>query len=856
MVPYLRGYCFAGTRSVGVVLSAPNPWRQLGESLPNADTVSGEEILIGLTKIIRDWPRGNSANQSEEDRHLRFIMAVAGYPEVDVATRPFDWPLHGKSVAALRISKNLDDIAGMHEFTSLRSSLLNRDLRFRIDSSRSKSELRKSELSRAHQECLLLLFARTRQLDGVPLDRPYYRPEEEGLLTQIHGTDHNRMGPCWPDLNELEKYEESLGEEPFKPDMKKIGEETGRVGPDWERARDASKQWKAWRDLGGSFSLGNLEVEEVAFQYHYVQSWLTKVVPTQNHLGGTVQRFLRGASLLLELSSSEARQRIAEKIGIGAITVDGGGRVVFLCPKDEIQRMQESLLDSVRQFLSSAQKKNSKAGNHIRFERTLENWANACFKVGHKNEKEREVDRRDPDKQDQQDYQEWFRQIQSMLPAISIPELGRGHEEEAISPSSTEQVVAALNAFETPKMTKGENLYSPMDDCLFCNDISITKKEGNRMDSMMGLEGEGNPDERICPFHRLLYHIGHDQRVKDSTLRPSPAQTDKKAMKDSDKPTTAIAQLDGNSLGIIFTERNKKFPREELLDRKRRRSFRFNYQWWHSIQKAIDEHGRGDRVAAWVTAGDDVLLAQYDWKLDGESFVGRDQKLLEDTLRDLAKNIEIGVSEELPEGMFLSFAAGLAIKRPEGEGDRIQQQLERVKDLERHAKNRWKTKASEEWVAMITRPSGNLVEYDTDRGEGVDWILGTRSNMVFEPIKCNRCRSGMRWDETHGEFVCEDCGQQCNECGSGMLWGETRGEFVCEDCGQQDASTDTGDGRFERDDFDGWTLDLVNEAIDELGLEVDDLVAITSDLRRHYIEKNGESRKLVVLPPKKKKRGM
>jgi hypothetical protein len=771
--------------------------------------VSGEEILIGLTKIIRDWPRGNSANQSEEDRHLRFIMAVAGYPEVDVATRPFDWPLHGKSVAALRISKNLDDITGMHEFTSLRSSLLNRDLRFRIDSSRSKSEL-----SRAHQECLLLLFARTRQLDGVPLDRPYYRPEEEGLLTQIHGTDHNRMGPCWPDLNELEKYEESLGEEPFKPDMKKIGEETGRVGPDWERALDASKQWKAWRDLGGSFSLGNLEVEEVAFQYHYVQSWLTKVVPTQNHLGGTVQRFLRGASLLLELSSSEARQRIAEKIGIGAITVDGGGRVVFLCPKDEIQRMQESLLDSVRQFLSSAQKKNSKAGNHIRFERTLENWANACFKVGHKNEKEREVDRRDPDKQDQQDYQEWFRQIQSMLPAISIPELGRGHEEEAISPSSTEQVVAALNAFETPKMTKGENLYSPMDDCLFCNDISITKKEGNRMDSMMGLEGEGNPDERICPFHRLLYHIGHDQRVKDSTLRPSPAQTDKKAMADSDKPTTAIAQLDGNSLGIIFTERNKKFPREELLDRKRRRSFRFNYQWWHSIQKAIDEHGRGDRVAAWVTAGDDVLLAQYDWKLDGESFVGRDQKLLEDTLRDLAKNIKIGVSEELPEGMFLSFAAGLAIKRPEGEGDRIQQQLERVKDLERHAKNRWKTKASEEWVAMITRPSGNLVEYDTDRGEGVDWILGTRSNIVVEKTS---------------DAVLAD---------------------------QEGESTGDGDGGLESDGFEGWTTDLVNRAIDELGLDGADLSALTSDLRRHYIEKNGESRKLVVLPPKKKKRGM
>jgi hypothetical protein len=180
--------------------------------------------------------------------------------------------------------------------------------------------------------------------------------------------------------------------------------------------------------------------------------------------------------------------------------------------------------------------------------------------------------------------------------------------------------------------------------------------------------------------------------------------------------------------------------------------------------------------------------------------------------------------------MFLSFAAGLAIKRPEGEGDRIQQQLERVRDLEHHAKNRWKTKASDDWVAMITRPSGDRVEPDKwDLGEDADWIPGTRSNIVFEPIKCNECGSEMRWDGT-------------------------RGEFVCEGCRQQDAST--GDERFERDDFDGWTPDMVNQAIDELGLDGADLSALTSDLMRHYIEKQRESVKLVVLPPKKKMRGM
>jgi hypothetical protein len=218
-------------------------------------------------------------------------------------------------------------------------------------------------------------------------------------------------------------------------------------------------------------------------------------------------------------------------------------------------------------------------------------------------------------------------------------------------------------------------------------------------------------------------------------------------------------------------------------------------------------------VAAWVTAGDDVLLAQYDWQLeeDKEDFVGRDQELLEDTLRDLAKNIERGVSEELPKGMFLSFAAGLAIKRPKD--DRIQQQLVRVRGLEHHAKNRWKTRASKKWAEMITRSSGEQVSgWEIDEGEDDDWIRDSRSNMVVE--------------KTCDAAVAD----------------------------QEGESTDDGDERFERDDFDRWTLDLVNEAIDELGLEVDNLVALTSDLRRHYIEKHGESRKLVVLPPKK--RGM
>ena len=814
----MLGNDFCETCTAVGVLPSPNPWSEPSESLLSLDRISGSEILDGLAKILREWPRGNTANQSGRDRHLRFIMAVAGYPEVDIATRPLDWPLHEKSIYALGISKNLDDIVGMHEFTSLRSALLNRDLRFRIDKVEDEADM-----IRAHKECLLLLFARARQVDGVPLDRLNYRAEEEGLLAQIHGNDNNRRGEFWPNLEELGKYEEPLGEEPNKPDdMQKTRNETGGEGDEWDEAYEANKKWIKWRDLGGSFSLSNLEVEEVAFQFHYVQSWLDDVVPSQENLDGTVQRFLRGASQILELVSSEVRQRIAVDIGIGAITVDGGGRVVFLCPKDKIESMQRHLGESVWQFLSSimnkdegGERQHSRAGNHIRFERALENWANSCFEVGHRSENGREQERRDETVPDQEDYRGWFKQIQAKMPPLSIPIIQQRGEADEKMQKSISEVVDSLNGFESPKITKGENLDSPMDECLFCNNTPITG--ASSLDSMMGLEGRSDGlSPRICPFHRLLYHVGHDQRVSDSTLRPSPKQMDEKAAAGSSKPTTAIAQLDGNSLGIIFTERFPSASIEQLFDRKRRRSFRFNYQWWNSIQKAIDKHGKGDRVAAWITAGDDVLLAQYGWVEADEIFVGRDQKLLEETLHDLAKNLGTGVGKELPEGLFLSFAAGIAIKRTKDENDgenyRIQQQLGVVKKKEKVAKNRWKTKAnSENWKMMITRSSEDIVVPDEEdhRGPG-DWISGTKSNIVAE-------RSS-------------------------------------DPISQPIQSTDDEYRKMEIDNFEEWNEGSVKEAIGVFELDDNNLTTVTSDLMRHYVEDCADAKKLVVLPPKKKRR--
>jgi len=112
------------------VNGARNPWRGPGEHLGVGD-LSGTEILEGLTDIIDSWPGEKTAVIKPEDRHLRFILAVAGYPEVEPSTRPFDMPLSGKSTHCLSVSRMIDSVVGMHHNTSLRSSILNNDLHLR-----------------------------------------------------------------------------------------------------------------------------------------------------------------------------------------------------------------------------------------------------------------------------------------------------------------------------------------------------------------------------------------------------------------------------------------------------------------------------------------------------------------------------------------------------------------------------------------------------------------------------------------------------------------------------------------------------------------------------------------------------
>ena len=482
---------------------APNPWREPGRHLGNMDGKGGE-ILLSLQKIIAEWPGEKTAVLGHEERHLRFIMAVAGYPDIDVATRPFDWPLSDSATEAMEVSRMLDNVIGMHEGTSLRSSLLNRDLNYRLtkDSGGDESPLE------AHLDCLMLLFARTRQLDGYPLEREKtedsdeesedeseeeeevsiywaFRPQEESLLGVLHSYDNHRRGKWWPNI--VKKRASKKGGIIQRNSQFTIANKdfSGIIGTavkvsktyDEEKNLESKKEWQmkkkesALQKVGERFSLQNEQgLRPISFQFHYVQSWLKDNFPDSQGLDGTAQRFLRGFSIMLELVVSEARHRIAREIGIGSITVDGGGRVQFLCPEKKEDGMRRKLEEATWQFLLL---QDSEANNNLRFASTIDGWRDACTEAGH-----------GVSNQPRKNMEEWFRQVQSELPPFSV--IGEVDK-------SDDDLITRLNNLNSPQIIK-KNSKTPCEKCWFCKDEPV--KKPNSINQHMGVDGVLDGEER------------------------------------------------------------------------------------------------------------------------------------------------------------------------------------------------------------------------------------------------------------------------------------------------------------------------------------------------------------------------
>ena len=82
-----------------------------------------------------------------------------------------------------------------------------------------------------------------------------------------------------------------------------------------------------------------------------------------------------------------------------------------------------------------------------------------------------------------------------------------------------------------------------------------------------------------------------------------------------------MARIDGNSIGWILNPVRFEGSEANFSDGIRRRSMRFNAHWWRSLSYALERvnEEEPDRVSCWVSAGDDIIIAEYG-RRDRKSF--------------------------------------------------------------------------------------------------------------------------------------------------------------------------------------------------------------------------------------------
>ena len=130
--------------------------------------------------------------------------------------------------------------------------------------------------------------------------------------------------------------------------------------------------------------------------------------------------------------------------------------------------------------------------------------------------------------------------------------------------------------------------------------------------------------------------------------------------------------------------------------------FRFNAQWWSTIHNLLeDETLEIDRIGAWIAAGDDLLLAEYEG-LDEENH-------LNNLLIQLSENLKLLRDNEYGE-FPLSFAGAICDRRKK---ESIFDLYNRVKNQEHKCKARWKTIQLENGLTnLLTKANGELKEFE------------------------------------------------------------------------------------------------------------------------------------------------
>ena len=682
------------THMVGHSRGSIDPWHsEGGECKPKWDT-SEEELghpLEFMARLLRDWPTGApTVDLLPEERHLRFIQIVAGYPEIGRGMYPLDWPTHPMSVKAFRLSLFLDSLQVPNEHIEGASSIKAHSVRSAIlaldahayDQIQNLSEI-EYQIKRVQKECFTLLFRSLRVWSGDTEDDAEYQfnKEESVFMTSLHSSDNKGFSAWW-----LKKW---------IPDI------------------------KLERDNVKSYDLANVHT----FKFDKIQTWIKKWTQYEAEripLKENIRHNLHiGASVMLESLFAILRRHIITKYRPGSIKIDGGGRIEFYTPNPNAKK---ELLKAVNNSFTGVGPQNSHPFNIIIIKTLTEfgdgricqnNQCRECEEpVGEEKKKNKDCHcgSKFPKwewKEDNTPKKLAFRRFLKMndIATKFYPTIKYNHGIEA------EQWAKDVN-------------------CPLCNppkhetsDVNIGDVEGVSIGEIEG----------ICFLHLLTYRIGESHKRRDLSIRT------KGEANHSGTKIHSVAMIDVNALGILFNAKLPKSVEEEMLSLdarpnrteddidkikdlmrsekvdvfntrktnyedvgmskeeklifnnikaqiqvfKERKSFRFNSKWWQCVSQICDHDSNlMGEIGAWIAAGDDLLFVRRGGK-------GEKSDTLKKRLIEFDEQLKLEFDESHPS---VSFCAGIATRLPK---EKIPKTIRLAFENEKKSKDNWKSRAKD-----------------------------------------------------------------------------------------------------------------------------------------------------------------
>jgi hypothetical protein len=707
-----------------------DPWcRDGSECKPewDADKMGHEHPLEFMAELLQQWPTGApTVDLEDEERHLRFIQIVAGYPEIGRGMYPLDWPTHPMSVKALQLSLFLDSLPVPEELIekpsikahSVRSAILALDAR-KYEYGK-KGELEKDQLGALHKTCLTLLFKvirvyvnRESNIDEIDDENNEKSAShyEHLFLNNLHSSQKKRREKWWCDSKSMKNIKLNLV----------VSEKVNRVQH-------------------------THQIKFCSIQ-HWIEEWSTVNSKNYPYVQNTRHNLLIGASVMLECLFAKIRQYIITEYRPGCVIIDGGGRIEFLTKNDDVEGEMKRVIEN--SFLLS--KKPHPFQDII--ERTLRDYGDGRIN------------------KPQFPSIEWHTDTNPPRPK-------RAAYERFIGEKRT------IEFFPPIKLT-GVNLYAKTEKNQF--DCSLCSNECDSPESISKSVKERQFEiQEVCFPHALMFRIGEAQQRRDSSIRRkgksipesvgyhsctfldlnalgsmfgTPISKTPKILEQilhfhqppkkdgiSEEHLEVLKQSRQNNIGmqkkvrqmlqknslntqsILDEEDDENFKlykletQEQLSILKARKSFRFNSKWWSSISQIVDTDSKHfGEIGAWVAAGDDLLLVR-------RGVIGEEDETLQQQLKELDKLLKL----EFPNSYIrFSFCAGLTKRKSsnvEGQKwEKIPDMIQRARKKEKLTKNYWKTRADksdrDDLISEYDSISGSI-----KRKEGWDlmseWVPG------------------------------------------------------------------------------------------------------------------------------------